>query len=118
MVYQFRVYGNKLHCSLYQRSGDMGLGVPFNIASASIMTHIFADLCGLKVGTLTHTIGDAHIYNNHINVLKEQIYRIPLPFPKLQIKNTNQLCVEDYQYSDFQLLGYLSHDKLQMDMVV
>ena len=118
MVYQFRVYDNKLYCSLYQRSGDMGLGVPFNIASASIMTHIFAHICGLDVGTLTHTIGDAHIYNNHIEKLKEQITRIPLPFPKLKIKNRNQIHVEDYKYSDFQLLGYISHDKLQMDMAV
>jgi thymidylate synthase len=118
MVYQFRVYGDSLHCSMYQRSGDVGLGVPFNIASASLMTYLFSHLTGLKPGKLTHTIGDAHIYNDHIDSLKEQITRVPFPFPKLKIENRNQKCIEDYVSSDFKLFKYNSHSKINMKMAV
>ena len=82
MVYQFYVFDGKLSCSMYQRSGDMGLGVPFNIASASLMTYIFARLTNLTPGELVHTIGDAHIYLNHLSELEKQIKREPTPLPK------------------------------------
>ena len=118
MMYQFRVYNNTLSCSMYQRSGDIGLGVPFNIASAALMTHLFAHMTGLKPRELTHTIGDAHIYNNHIEAMKEQIQRCPLPFPKLKMKNRDQKNIEDYLASDFELLGYMSHPKVKMSMAV
>ena len=118
MVYQFRVYGDKLSCSMYQRSGDIGLGVPFNIASASLMTYLFAHLTGLKPGMLVHTIADAHIYNNHIDAMKKQIMRDPLPFPKLKIKDRGQSKVEDYLASDFEITGYISHPGIKMQMAV
>lgn len=118
MTYQFRVYNNTLSCSMYQRSGDIGLGVPFNIASASLMTCLFAHVHGLRPGKLVHTIGDAHIYNNHIEAMKEQLTRNPLPFPKLKIKNRYQRSIEDYLASDFEILGYMSHGKIAMSMAI
>lgn len=118
LLYHFRVYNDTLSCSMYQRSGDIGLGVPFNIASASLMTYLFAHLTGLKPGKLVHTIGDAHIYNNHLEAMKTQIQRKPLPFPQLKIKNREQKKVEDYMASDFEVLGYISYDRISMDMAV
>jgi len=118
MMYQFRVYNKTLSCSMYQRSGDIGLGVPFNIASAALMTYLFAHIHGLEPGELTHTIGDAHIYNNHIEAMKEQVTRTPLPFPKLNIKNRDQRNINDYLASDFELLGYMSHPRIKMNMAV
>ena len=118
MTYQFRVYGDTLSCSMYQRSGDIGLGVPFNIASASLMTYLFAHMTGLKPGTLVHTIGDAHIYKNHIKAMEEQINRIPLPPPKLKIKDRGQKKIEDYLASDFEIFGYISHPRIKMDMAI
>jgi len=118
MVYQFRVYNNTLSCSMYQRSGDIGLGVPFNIASAALMTYLFAHLTGLQPGELTHTIGDSHVYKNHIKAMEEQITRCPLPFPKLNMKNRNQKNIEDYLASDFELLGYMCHPGIKMNMAV
>ena len=118
MTYHFRVYGDSLSCSMYQRSGDIGLGVPFNIASASLMTYLFAHLTGLKPGKLVHTIGDAHIYNNHMAAMKQQILRDPLPFPKLRIKDRDQKRVEDYLASDFEISGYVSHPAIKMQMAV
>jgi len=92
--------------------------VPFNIASASLMTHIFAKLSGLEVGELIHTIADAHIYKNHIEQLNEQILRKPFCFPKLDILERGQDKVEDFQYDDFKIIGYQSHDTLKMKMAV
>ena len=88
IMFQFYVNGNdELSCSMYQRSGDVGLGVPFNIASYSFLTHIIADMCGLKAGEFVYTIGDCHIYDDHIDALLEQVQRQPFEFPKLQIIN-------------------------------
>lgn len=117
-LYQFRVYGDRLCCSMYQRSGDMGLGVPFNIASATLMTYLFAHLTGKKPWKLVHTIGDAHIYMNHIKPLEEQLKRKPLPFPLLHIEDRGQKCVEDYKASDFKISGYECHGRIKMDMAV
>ena len=117
-LYQFRVYGDRLCCSLYQRSGDMGLGVPFNIASATLMTYIFAHLTGKKPWKLVHTIGDAHIYINHEEALKKQLKRKPLSFPLLKVCDREQKCVEDFKASDFIISGYDSHGRIKMDMAV
>ena len=117
-LYQFYVDGDNLSCSLYQRSGDLGLGVPFNIASASLMTHIFAKLTGKKAYELVHTIGDAHIYKNHIDAIEEQLTRNPVPFPILDIKNRDQKEVEDFEYNDFRLVGYEPLPTIKMDMAV
>ena len=117
-LYQFYVDGDNLSCSLYQRSGDLGLGVPFNIASASLMTHIFAHLSGKKPYELVHTIGDAHIYKNHIAAIEEQLTRTPTPFPILRIKDRDQKEVEDYVYDDFVIMGYEPLPTIKMDMAV
>ena len=118
VLYQFKVMGNKLSCSLYQRSGDMGLGVPFNIASASLLTIIFAKLSGLEPYELIHTIGDAHIYLDHEDGLKEQITRTPFQFPSLKIIDRNQCKVEDFCLEDFVISNYQCHEKIKLNMAV
>jgi len=119
LLYQFYVDGNKLSCSMYQRSGDMGLGVPFNIASASLMTYIFAKLTGLEPYELVHTIGDAHVYNNHIEALKTQLDRNPRPFPKLVINSEKKYeKVEDFEASDFKIECYSCYPSIKMKMAV
>lgn len=119
LLYQFIVNDDKLSCILYQRSGDMGLGVPFNITSASIMTYIFAHLSNLKPFQLIHYIGDAHIYNDHIQPLQQQILREPFPSPKLFINPNKKFnSIEDFNFDDFIIKGYLSHDKINMKMSI
>ena len=114
---QFHVRENKyLSCSLYQRSGDIGLGVPFNIASYSFLTHIIAKHCGLVADEFVHFMGNAHIYENHIETLKIQIEREPLPFPKINIKNCREN-INDYTIDDIEWTEpYKYHEKLKMDM--
>lgn len=116
VLYQFWVYNGKISCNLYQRSGDIGLGVPFNIASASLLTYIIAHLTGLKPYELIHNIGDGHIYSDHIEALKTQITREPYTFPQLTINNRNQKNIEDFIYEDFKLENYKSHPKISMMM--
>ena len=118
ILYQFYVHDNKLSCSMYQRSGDMGLGVPFNIASASLLTILFAKLSNLEPYELIHSIGDTHIYENHINALKEQILRNPRPYPSISFKNKNYDNIEDFTYDDIELNGYISYPNIKMDMAV
>lgn len=118
VLYQFKIIGNKLSCSLYQRSGDVGLGVPFNIASASLLTIIFAKLSGLEPYELIHTIGDAHIYLDHEDGLKEQITRTPFQFPSLKIIDRNQCKVEDFCLEDFVISNYQCHEKIKLNMAV
>ncbi len=84
-LFQFYVADGKLSCQLYQRSGDIFLGIPFNIASYSLLTHLIAHECGLEVGEFVHTIGDAHIYTNHFEQVEKQLAREPRPFPKLTL---------------------------------
>lgn len=117
VLMQFYVKENKyLSCSLYQRSGDIGLGVPFNIASYSFLTHIIAKHCGLIADEFVHFIGNAHIYENHIETLKIQIEREPFPFPKMNIKTTHDN-INDYSIDDIEWNEpYKYHEKLQMDM--
>ena len=118
VLYQFFVDGDWLSCSMYQRSGDVGLGVPFNIASASLLTYLLAHLTGKRPKELVHTIGDAHIYDNHLVAMRTQLTRNPMPFPKLTVVERGQHDVSDYQTSDFVLEGYESHPKLSMKMAV
>lgn len=114
---QFYVNEKDLSCMLYQRSGDMALGVPFNIASYSLLTYILADITGLRPKEFIHTIGDAHIYLNHIEGVKEQIKRIPFPAPKLQILNHYEKA-EDYTIDDFKVLNYKHYPTIQYKMSV
>ena len=107
--------GNKLSCSLYQRSGDVGLGVPFNIASYSILTHLIAKHCGLEAKEFVYFLGNAHIYDDHLEPLKEQMMRPPFSFPKLEILQT-RLNIDDYTADDFKLLDYQYHNKIKMEM--
>ena len=109
--------GNKLSCSLYQRSGDMGLGIPFNIASYSLLTHLLAKHCDLEAGEFVHFIGNMHIYDDHIDVLKEQIMKSPYDFPKLYI-NEKKKNIEDYEFNDFKVKNYNFHNQLKMKMRV
>lgn len=118
VLYQFFVDGDYLSCSMYQRSGDVGLGVPFNIASASLLTYLLAHLTGKIPKELVHTIGDAHIYENHTEAMRCQLTRRPVPFPKITVANRQQSQVTDYQVSDFILSGYESYPKLPMKMAV
>ncbi len=105
---QFYVSNNKLSCQLYQRSGDYPLGIPFNIASYSLLTHMIAQVCGLGVGEFIHAIGDAHIYLNQIEGVKEQLEREPLPLPTLWL-NPTITSIDDFTMSDIRLDGYQSH---------
>ncbi|XP_017023848.1 thymidylate synthase [Drosophila kikkawai] len=107
----------ELSCQLYQRSADMGLGVPFNIASYALLTHMIAHVTGLKPGDFVHTMGDAHVYLNHVDPLKEQLQRTPRPFPKLVIKRKVQ-DIEDFRFEDFEIVDYNPYPKIQMEMAV
>jgi len=115
---QFKVNNkDELSCILYQRSGDIGLGVPFNIASYSFLTHILAKHCNLQAKEFIHFIGDAHIYDDHEAVLQEQIKRIPNMFPKVIIQNKYE-SINDYKISDFIITDYNCHNSLKMNMRV
>ena len=116
VLMQFNVSKNdELSCILYQRSGDIGLGVPFNIASYSLLTHLLAHHCNLKPKEFIHFLGNAHIYSNHIKPLKEQIDRTPYEFPTLRISNKYNN-IEDYKFEDFVIENYKSHNKIEMEM--
>jgi thymidylate synthase len=118
MVYQFRVYNGKLSCSMYQRSCDTFLGLPFNICSTALMTYIFAKLTGLVPDEIIISLGDTHIYKNHLEQVKTQLKRVPYSFPKLNIKNRTQKSVEDFKVEDFEILCYQSHPALSGQMAV
>ncbi|GMT31306.1 hypothetical protein PFISCL1PPCAC_22603, partial [Pristionchus fissidentatus] len=114
---QFYVRNGELSCQLYQRSGDMGLGVPFNIASYALLTHMIAHVTGLKTGDLVHTLGDAHIYSNHVEPLKIQLERTPYEFPKL-ILDKSITCIDDFRSEHIKVDGYKCHPTIKMDMAV
>lgn len=114
---QFNVHeGNKLSCAMYQRSGDFPLGIPFNIASYSFLTHLIAKHCGLEAYEFVHFVGNCHIYEDHIEPMKEQILREPFEFPTLSIKQVREN-INDYQVEDFEIHNYKSHDAIKMKMV-
>ena len=115
---QFHLVGyNKLSCSLYQRSGDVGLGIPFNIASYSFLTHLIAHHCGLKADKFIHFIGNAHIYEDHVQSLKMQTLRYPYDPPSVFIKNKYEN-INDYDVDDFEIKNYKCYKKINMDMRV
>uniref|UniRef100_A0A6I8PJY9 Thymidylate synthase n=1 Tax=Ornithorhynchus anatinus TaxID=9258 RepID=A0A6I8PJY9_ORNAN len=114
---QFYVLNGELSCQLYQRSGDMGLGVPFNIASYSLLTYMIAHITGLKPGDFVHTLGDAHIYLNHIEPLEVQLQREPRPFPRLKILRQVET-IDDFKAEDFQIEDYNPHPAIKMEMAV
>lgn len=107
----------KLNCMLYQRSCDMFLGVPFNIASYSLLTMMIAQVCGLEPGEFVHTLGNAHIYSNHFEQVKLQLTREPLPLPKVRI-NPEVKNIDDFKFEDFELIDYQSHPAIKGEVAV
>ncbi|OKL64654.1 Thymidylate synthase [Talaromyces atroroseus] len=107
-----------LHCQLYQRSCDMGLGVPFNIASYALLTHMIAHVCDLVPGSLTHVMGDAHVYVDHVDALQTQLEREPRDFPELEIKQEKGGSIDGWQAEDFVVKGYDPHKTIAMKMSV
>ena len=114
---QFYVNNGKLSCQMYQRSADMFLGMPFNIASYALLTHLIAQACNLEVGDLVITVGDAHIYNNHFEQVEEQLGRKPFPLPRLKL-NPEVDAVWDFEMDDIELVGYESHEAIRAPMAV
>ena len=116
-LFQFYVANGKLSCQLYQRSADIFLGVPFNIASYALLTHMMAEQAGLDVGEFIWTGGDTHLYSNHFEQAKEQLSREPLPLPKLKIKRKPD-SLFDYDFEDFEIVGYESHPHIKAPVAV
>jgi thymidylate synthase len=104
-LFQFYVANGKLSCQLYQRSADIFLGVPFNIASYALLTHMIAKVTGLGVGEFVHTLGDAHLYLNHLEQAELQLSRTPHVLPQLRFKRDVKV-LDDFQYEDFEILNY------------
>jgi thymidylate synthase len=114
---QFYVNDGTLSCQMYQRSCDMFLGVPFNVASYSLLTHLIAQVCQLKVGEFVHVLGDAHVYLNHVGQVEEQLGREPLPAPQLRL-NPDITDITKFTMADIELVGYQSHDPIKAIMAV
>lgn len=117
LLFQFYVVNNKLSCQLYQRSGDVFLGVPFNIASYSLLTMMIAHICNLELGDFVHTIGDAHIYANHLDQIKLQLRREPRSLPKMIIKRRVEK-IDEFDYNDFELVDYNPHPVIKGKVAV
>jgi len=117
VLFQFYVAGGKLSCQLYQRSCDIFLGVPFNIASYALLTMMMAQVTGLKPGDFVHTLGDAHIYLNHLDQVRLQLTREPFPLPQMII-NPERNSIFDFIYEDFQLTNYQSHPHIKGEISV
>jgi thymidylate synthase len=115
--FQFYVAEGRLSCQLYQRSADIFLGVPFNIASYALLTHMLAQQCDLEVGDFIWTGGDCHIYSNHVEQVETQLARAPYPYPVLNIKRRPG-SIFDYQYEDFEVLEYLHHPAIKAPVAV
>ncbi len=117
MMFQFYVANNKLSCMLYQRSCDMFLGVPFNIASYALLTMMVAQVCGYELGEFIHTLGDTHIYHNHFEQVREQLSRTPYELPQMRI-NPEVKDINDFKYEDFELLNYKSYEAIKGQVAV
>ena len=115
--FQFYVAEDRLSCQLYQRSADIFLGVPFNIASYSLLTMMIAQVTGLKLGDFVHTLGDAHLYLNHIEQAETQLQRKPYPLPVMKL-NPDVKSIFDFRYEDFELVGYESHPGIKAPIAV
>ena len=116
-MYQFYVRDGKLSCQLYQRSADAFLGVPFNIASYALLTMMVAQVCGLGLGEFVHTIGDAHIYLNHLDQINRQLERTPRALPKMII-NPSVKNIDDFKYEDFELVDYNPYKGIKAPVAV
>lgn len=117
MMFQFYVANNKLSCMLYQRSCDMFLGVPFNIASYALLTMMIAQVCGYELGEFIHTLGDTHIYHNHFDQVREQLSHTPYELPKMRI-NPEVKDINDFKYEDFELVNYKSYEAIKGQVAV
>ena len=117
MMFQFYTAGNRLSCMLYQRSCDMFLGVPFNIASYALLTMMVAQVTGFEPGEFVHTLGDTHIYHNHFDQVKEQLSRRPLALPTMKI-NPAVRDINDFRYEDFELTDYQCYDAIKAQVAV
>jgi len=116
-LFQFYVSEGRLSCQLYQRSADVFLGVPYNIASYAILTMMIAQATGLKPGEFIHTLGDAHLYNNHLEQVEEQLARVPFPCPKLSI-NKDKDTIFNFSISDFELIDYQAHPNIPAPIAI
>lgn len=117
LLFQFYVADGRLSCQLYQRSADVFLGVPFNIASYSLLTMMIAQVCDLQVGEFVHTLGDAHLYLNHLDQARLQLSRQPYPLPQMRL-NPNVRSLFDFRYEDFELLNYQAHPHIKAEISV
>jgi thymidylate synthase len=115
-LFQFYVADGKLSCQLYQRSADLFLGVPFNIASYALLTHMVAAQTGLEVGEFVWTGGDVHIYDNHVEQVETQLARDPYPYPSLRLAPRDSIF--DYEFEDIEVLGYVSHPTIKAPIAV
>ena len=116
-LFQFNVLDNKLYCQLYQRSADIFLGVPFNIASYALLTHMIAEITNLDVGFFIHTIGDAHLYLNHQNQAKEQLTRKPKVLPNLVINKVRKN-IDEFEFDDFNFQNYSPDSHIKAPIAV
>jgi len=117
MMFQFYVADGKLSCQLYQRSADIFLGVPFNISSYALLTMMVAQVCDLVPGDFVHTLGDAHLYANHLEQVDEQLSRKPFPLPQMKI-NQDVKTIFDFKFEDFELVGYEAHPHIKATVAV
>ena len=115
--FQFHVADGKLNCQLYQRSADVFLGVPFNIASYALLTHMMAQVCGLEAGDFVHTLGDAHLYNNHLDQARLQVSREPMPLPTLKL-NPEIEDIDNFTYADVEVVDYNHHPHIKAPISV